>query len=180
MPRASYQYGTSPRKYEPEYNYPRRTNKKTEVKRTSKKEDAKKTIEKQKAEQKAQKIQKAKERKSKMKQVIVVGAIFGMLLTVSYREISIMEMFNQTKQMENQLAVIEKENGQVEKSIKEEESKLDWNEIKRRASEELGMQTIKETKIELDRTDNVEVEHKLIQEENQSIIEKIVSFIVNR
>ena len=57
--------------------------------------------------------------------VIVVVAIFGMLLALSYREITIMEMFNKQKDLENQLASIQKENGQVEKSIKEEESTLD-------------------------------------------------------
>ena len=53
MPRASYQYGTSPRKYEPEYR-PRTTSKKTtsnkvNTKKVPKKSDARKRIEEQKA-----------------------------------------------------------------------------------------------------------------------------------
>ena len=83
--------------------------------------------------------EKAQEKKNKFIQVVLVIAVFGMLLAISYREISIMEMFNQKKDMESQLAVIEKENGQVQKNIKEEESKLDWNEIKKRATEEVIM-----------------------------------------
>ena len=120
MPRASYQYGTSPRKYEPEYA-PRTTKKVTTRNMNSKKleskSDVKKRIEKQK-------YKKAQERKNKAIQLIVVIAIFGMLLALSYREIAIMEMFNQKKELENQLATIQKENGQIEKSIKEEENKL--------------------------------------------------------
>lgn len=127
MPRASYQYGTSPRKYEPDYTAKKstkKTAKKLNTKKAAQKSEAKKRIEKQRAK-------KAQERKIKTLQVVAVLAIFGMLLALSYREIAIMEMFNQKKSLETQLAAIEKENGQVEKSIKEEESKLNWNEIKR-------------------------------------------------
>ena len=80
--------------------------------------------------------------------------------------------------MESQLAVIEKENGQVQKNIKEEESKLDWNEIKKRATEELGMQTKIGTPVNLEKTDNVETKTKLIKEEKTSILEKIVEYFV--
>ena len=53
-----------------------------------------------------------------VKQILIVIGIFIMLLIVSFREISIMEMFNNKKKMENELALIQKENGQVEKDIK--------------------------------------------------------------
>ena len=115
-----------------------------------------------------------------IKQVIVVMAVFGMLLTISYREIAIMEMFNQKKDMETQLAEIEKENGQVEKSIKEVESTLDWNKIKQIATEQLGMQQKTTTPVDLEKTDSVETETKLIQEEKTSLLEKIVGFFVNK
>ena len=166
MPRASYQYGTSPRKYEPEYTTRtatrkttnKKTNGKKDEKKAPKKTDAQKRIEKQRAK-------KIEERKSRTLQVVVVLAIFGMLLTLSYREITIMEMFNQKKNMENQLAIIQKENGQIEKSIKEEESKLNWNEIKKTASEQLGMQIKTATPVDLEKLDNVETTTKLIKEE---------------
>ena len=171
MARAAYQYGTSPRKYEPEYTTRKITKKTVEPKKVIKKSDAQKRIEKQRAK-------KAEERKNKTFQVAVVIAIFAMLLAISYREISIMEMFNQKKKLENQLAVIEKENGQVEKSIKEEESKLDWNQIKKRATEELGMQVKTGTPIDLEKSDNIETETKFIKEEENSFLEKIVGFII--
>lgn len=177
MPRTSYQYGTSPRKYEPEYTQRRTTKttaKKPEAKRASKKSDAQRRIEQQRAK-------KAQEKKYKILQIAVVLAVFGMLLTVSYREISIMEMFNQKKDLENQLALIEKENGQVEKSIKEEESKLDWSKIRQRATDELGMQQKDVIPVDLEKSDNVETSNKLlVEEEKTSLLEKIVSFFVNK
>ena len=177
MPRASYQYGTSPRKYEPEYTPRRTTSRKnvdrTVVKQQTQKSDAKKRIEKQR-------IKKIEQRKSRALQVIVVLAIFGMLLALSYREISMMEMFNQKKHLENHLATIQKENGQVEKSIREEEGKLNWNEIKASASEQLGMQIKTAIPVDLEKTDNVETKTKLIKEEQTSIIEKIIEYFINR
>lgn len=175
MPRASYQYGTSPRKYEPEYT-PRTTKKtvsKTTVKQENKKSDAKKRIAKQKTK-------KAQERKKQTMQVIVVIAIFGMLLALSYREITIMEMFDQKKDMETQLATIQKENGQVEKSIREQENKLNWSEIKKTASEQLGMQIKNATPIDLEKTDNVETSTKFIKEEATNIIEEIIAYFINK
>lgn len=179
MPRASYQYGTSPRKYEPEYT-PRTTTKKTskksnktDVKKTIKKSDAKKRIEKQRAK-------KAEERKNKALQVVVVLAIFGMLLALSYREITIMEMFNHKKDLENQLATIQKENGQIEKSIREEESKLNWNDIQKIAKEQLGMQTKAAIAVDLEKSDNVETTSKLIKEEETNIIEEIIAYFINK
>ena len=181
MPRASYQYGTSPRKYEPDYK-PRTTSRKATKKTTSsrtsapkepKKSDAKKRIEKQR-------VQKTKQKKSRALQVVAVFAVFGMLLALSYREITIMEMFNQKKNMENQLAMIQKENGQIEKGIKEEESKLNWNEIKKTASEQLGMQIKIATPVDLEKLDNVETTTKLIKEEETNFIEEIIAYFINK
>lgn len=181
MPRASYQYGTSPRKYEPEYTPRTATRKTTNKKATNKheakkapiKSDAKKRIEKQRAK-------KAEERKSRTMQVIAVFVIFGMLLALSYREITIMEMFNQKKEMENHLSVIQKENGQIEKSIKQEESKLNWNEIQQKAAEELGMQRKTVIPVDLEKLDNVETTTKFIQEEEVNIIEEIIAYFISK
>lgn len=173
MSRNSYQYETSPRKYEPEYT-PRRTQRQP-VQKT--KAPSKEQIRKNIAQAKAK---RAEQRKGKTRQLVLVMAIFGMLLAVSYREISIMEMFNQQKEMENQLALIEKENGQIEKNIKEVESTLDWNKIKSVASTELGMQTKEAIVIGLEKTDNVEVEKKYIKEDKVSFLEKVVGFFINK
>lgn len=177
MPRAQYQYGTSPRKYEPEYKTKKVTetkqNNKKQNKKLAQKSEAKKRIEKQK-------VKKAKERKSRTLQVAIVLTIFGMLLAVSYREISIMEMFNQKKNLETQLSAIQKENGQVEKSVKQEESKLDWNNIQKIATEQLGMEIKTGTPVDLEKSDNVETTSKLIKEEKVNIIEEIISYFINK
>lgn len=170
MARSSYQYETSPRKYEPEYTT-RKTTKK-QAPKVSKKE-IEKRLEKERAK-------KAEERKKKAKQIIAVVVVFAMLLTLSYREIQIMEMFDQKKEQEDKLALIQKENGQVEKNIKEEESKLEWNTIKQRATEELGMEAKTGIPINLEKSDNVETENTYIKEDETSWLEKIVSFFVNR
>ena len=169
MARTSYQYGTSPRKYEPEY---------TKIKTTKKINKSSKVNKPKNIE--TEKKMKIDEKKKKANQIIVVLAIFAMLLTISYREIAIMEMFNEKKELEGQLAVIEKENGQVEKNIKEVESTLDWNKIKQVATEELGMQTKAGIPLDLEKTDFVETKDQFIIEEKTSVIEKIVSFIINR
>ena len=160
MPMNSYQYGTSPRKYEPDY---------TEVK--VKKVKIEKNLEKKKVNT------KAKQGKNRALQVVIVLA---MLLTVSYREISIMEMFNQKKDLENNLAVVQKENGQVEKSIKEVESTLDWNSIQQKATEALGMQKKAGVPIELNKSDNVETTSKLIKEEKVSLVDKVIEYFINK
>ena len=107
MPRNSYQYGTSPRKYEPEYTRTTTNTKRTKnpTKQVTRKENKNKvnTKVKEKRETKTEVKKNVQEGKSRALQVVTVLAIFGMLLTVSYREIAIMEMFNQKKNLENNL-----------------------------------------------------------------------------
>ena len=181
MPRASYQYGTSPRKYEPEYT-PRTTSRKTTKQTTTNKKDVKKAPKKSEAKKRIeqQRTQKAKQRKSRTLQVIAVLTIFGMLLALSYREITIMEMFNQKKNLENQLSTIQKENGQIEKSIREVESKLNWNEIKQTASEQLGMQIKTAVPVDLQKADNVETKNTFIKEEETNFVEQIIEYFINK
>lgn len=175
MPRTSYQYGTSPRKYEPEY-----TGRKNVTK--TNKENVKKVQQKtkNKVDVKKEKTKKTKEKNIKVGQMVLVFAIFGMLLTLSYREIAIMEMFDQKKTLENKLATVQKENGQIEKNITEVESSLDWNSIQQKATNELGMQKKAGTPVNLEKSDNVETNHKFIQAETTSFIDKIVSFFINK
>ena len=180
MPRNSYQYGTSPRKYEPDYITIRKKDTTIEPKKVNNKKITKtKKIEKTKKQQNT-KTKNVQEGKHRALQVVIVLAIFGMLLTVSYREISIMEMFNQKKDLENNLAVIQKEDGQVEKSIKEVESTLDWNSIQQKAAEQLGMQKKSGTPVDLDKSDNVETSSKLIKDENTNIIDKIIEYFIKK
>ena len=175
MPRNSYQYGTSPRKYDMDYID-------VEITKSNKEKTKKIVKEKNKTNIDAKKKQKTKvqQGKSRAIQVVTVLAIFGMLLTVSYREIAIMEMFNQKKNLENNLAVIQKEDGQVEKSIKEVESTLDWNSIQQKAAEQLGMQKKSGTLVDLDKSDNVETTSKLIKEEKTNLVDKIIEYFINK
>ena len=175
MPRTSYQYGTSPRKYESEY-----TNRKNVTKTTKKEENKNNMQQKPKNKVNTKKVKNAKERRIKAGQMVIVLDIFGMLFTLSYREIAIMEMFNQKKNLESKLATVQKENGQVEKNITEVESSLDWNSIQQKATEQLGMQKKAGTPVNLEKSDNVETNHKFIQEEKTSFIEKVVNFFINK
>ena len=175
MPRNSYQYGTSPRKYDMDYID-------VEITKSNKEKTKKIVKEKNKTNIDAKKKQKTKAQQGRSRaiQVVTVLAIFGMLLTVSYREIAIMEMFNQKKNLENNLAVIQKEDGQVEKSIKEVESTLDWNSIQQKAAEQLGMQKKSGTLVDLDKSDNVETTSKLIKEEKTNLVDKIIEYFINK
>ena len=138
MSRSSYQYETSPRKYEPDYDIPRKRTQQTIRKNSTKKTTAKKQT-----------------------------------IKTNY------QIKKEKKKMENELALIQKENGQVEKDIKAQESKLDWNMIKQKATEELGMQEANKIVIELDKSDNVEKEVTLIKADNTSFLEKLIEkFII--
>lgn len=170
MPKIQYQYGTSPRKYEIEYKVS--NEKKSVKKKTLKKENEIKRRQEEKMQQKT-------EIKKQISQIFIVIVVFFMLVLVSYREIVIMELFNDKKDLESNLAIIEKENGQIEKDIKEVESTLDWNKIKQVATEQLGMQTKAGIPIDLEKTDFVETENTFIEEDKTSILEKLVEFIVN-
>ena len=142
MSRSSYQYETSPRKYEPDYDIPRKR-----IQQTRKKSSTKKTTAKKQTIKTNYQIKKEKKK---------------------------IEMLNHVK-----LALVQKENGQVEKDIKAQESKLDWNMIKQKATEELGMQEANKIAIELDKSDNVEKEVTLIKADNTSFLEKLIEkFII--
>ena len=91
-----------------------------------------------------------------------------------------MEMFNKKKNLENNLAVIQKEDGQVEKSIKEVESTLDWNSIQQKATEQLGMQKKSGTPVDLEKSDNVETTSKFIKSEKSNFIEKVIEYFINK
>ena len=78
------------------------------------------------------------------------------------------------------MAVIEKEDGQVEKSIKEVESSLDWNSIQQKAIEQLGMQKKAGSPVDLDKSDNVEATKKIIEDENTNLLDKIIEYFINK
>jgi len=106
--------------------------------------------------------------------------VFNILLALSNREITIMEIFKKKKNMEIKIEIIQKENGQIEKGIKEEESKLNWNEIKKTASEQLGMQIKTAVPVNLEKADNVETKNTFIKEEETNFVEQIIEYFINK
>ena len=160
----SYQYGTSPRKIEPNYK-PR--------KKTTQKEKITKANEEQ---QKINNLKAAKRRHHK--NIAMVVGIFLILLAVSYRNSLITERFNEIQDKKSELAAIEKTNGQLEVSI---ESSLNLGNVEKAAKKSLGMNKLSDKQkvyVTLPKKDYIEstTESVKIEEESnwfQSLINKI-------
>lgn len=158
MARGAYQYETSPRKLEPNYKR-QNTKKKLEVIDNTQKRNVK-------AETEAKKIRK--------RQIFLVITIFATLLFISYRNSVINEECKDIQAQKDNLAVIQKENKQLEISL---EGSLNLNNIEKIATEQLGMQ--KQTSnqtiyTELDKEDYIEVANEETQKENKSFFTKIL------
>lgn len=165
MARTRYQYGTSPRKLEPEYN-PYRQKRKLEVRETKK----------------APNVNISKDEKKKMtKRIGIVLAIFAVLLTISYRNSQINEKFNQVQSLKKELSSIEKENEQLKVNI---ENSLNLNNIEQAAKEKLGMQklTNKQTVyVSLPKKDYIESASEEVKlEEEPNWFQRIINLITNK
>ena len=123
MARSGYQYETSPRKLEPDYN-PQKKKKRATKAKTKNTKNAK--------------ILK-KEKSKKVKQTLTVLALFVVLVAISYRNSEINESFSKVQSLKTNLAAIQKENEQLEVSI---ENSLNLNNIEQVAKEKLGMQKL--------------------------------------
>ena len=159
--RQSYQYGTSPRKIKPEYDY-------SKTKKTvSKKNNNKK---------KSKKVQVEQNKKAETIILVVIG--FIILLAISYRNTLINERFAEIKNLKANLAAITKENEQLEVNI---ENSLNLSNIEKEAKERLGMQklTNKQTVyISLPKKDYVEpATEEVIIEKELDWFENIVNKI---
>lgn len=165
MAKNNYQYGTSPRKMEPNY--------KTSIK-------SKKQIQKQEKINKLQRKAAIKiEQKNHNKNVALVIALFLLLLAVSYRSSLINEKFNSLQNAKQKLASIEKTNGQLEVNI---ESSLNLSNIEESAKEKLGMQKLENEQkvyVNLDKKDYVEVgtEEVEIEQKNTNWFENLLNKI---
>ena len=167
MARTGYQYGTSPRKLEPDYT------RKPKPKRKQLKvvEDIPR-----------QQIKVSKEqRKRQMKTTVTVVGLFLLLLTISCRNSQIDKQFNQIQNQKKQLAALQKDNEQLKVSI---ENSINISNIEKVAKEELGMQklTSKQTVyVTLPKKDYVETEsEKVVKTETkswwQNLADKILKF----
>ena len=102
-----YQYETSPRKLQPEYEpiikkYPKKTKAKKSKVKTLKK----------------QKIQSKRKIKIQIKIIGYLIIIFTILFAISYRNALIDKNFLEVKDLRNNLAAIQKENEQLEVRVK--------------------------------------------------------------
>ena len=168
--RGGYQYETSPRKLQPEYE-PR-------VKKYPKKSTAKKT----KVVPKKQEKPKAKRKlKAEVKMTAYVAIGFMILLAISYRNSVINEKFAEIKTLKANLAAIQKENEQLEVNI---ENNLNLQTIEQSAKELLGMQKLEKSQtiyVNLPKQDYIEpASEEIIREDHSSWLQKIISFITGK
>lgn len=165
MARAEYQYSTSPRKLEPEYR-PQKRNQKLRVV-----EDLPR-----------QEVKVSKEQKRKRIQLtITVIAIFGLLLTISYRNSQINEKFNEMQSLKKELSSLQKENEQLKVNIA---NGLNLTNIEKLAKEKLGMQKLTNKQIvyvSLPKKDYVEsASEKVVIKDQTNWFEKLVNKIFNK
>lgn len=165
-----YQYETSPRKLQPEYEpivkkYPKKT-----TARKIKVEPVRKV-----------KTKAKKQLKVEAKVIIYIAIGFSILFAISYRNSLINEKFAEIKQLKANLAQIEKKNEQLEVNI---ENSLNLKTIEQSAKELLGMQKLENSQsvyINLPKQDYIEpASEEIIQEENISLWEKIINFITGK
>ena len=168
MSQAKYQYGTSPRKVEPDYT---KRNKKS-----TKKGQLKVVKDLPKQQVKVSKEQRIKQ----MKMTFTVVGLFLILLTISCRNSQIDKKFDQIQDQKKQLATLQKENEQLKVSI---ENSLNLNNVEKVAKEELGMQKLSTRQtvyITLPKKDYVEsASEKVKIEEEKNWWEKLADKIFN-
>ena len=168
MAQARYQYGTSPRKIDPDYN--------RRHKKTSKKGQLKVVKDVPKQQIKVSKEQRSRQ----IKMTVTVVGLFLLLLTISCRNSQIDKQFNQIQEQKKQLAALQKENEQLKVSI---ENSLNLNNVEKVAREELGMQKLSSRQtvyVTLPKKDYVEsASEKVVIEEDKSWWEEIVDKIFN-
>ena len=165
MARNMYEYSTSPRKLEPEYRSQKRKQKLRVV------EDLPR-----------QEVKVSKEQKRKRIQLtITVIAIFGLLLTISYRNSQINEKFNEMQSLKKELSSLQKENEQLKVNIA---NGLNLANIEKLAKEKLGMQKLTNKQIvyvSLPKKDYVEsASEKVVIKDQTNWFEKLVNKIFNK
>lgn len=154
MNRHNYEYGTNPRKIEPDYKRGRKQNKNDVKTRIKRNEEVRKQ---------AMKLEKKKHQKN----VALVVAIFLILLAISYRNSLINEKFNEIQNKKTELSSIEKTNGQLQVSIEES---VNLSSIEQAAKDRLGMKkpdNDQKVYVELEKKDYVETATEEIKEDTK-------------
>ena len=169
MAQNRYEYGTSPRKLEPEYNPYK-----------NKKNAKKKSKQKQSPQEKMRQNVKVskKEKSRRISQTLTVLALFVILLTISYRNSLINEKFSDVQDLKVELSAIKKENEQLEVNI---ENSLNLNNIEQIAKEKLGMQKLNNKQtvyVELPKKDYVKsTTEEVIKEEKVNWFDELIKKI---
>ena len=168
MVQTKYQYGTSPRKVDPDYN--RRAKRVPQKRQLRIVEDLPRQQIKISTEQ----------RKKQLKMTVTVVGLFLLLLTISCRNSQIDKQFNKIQEQKRQLATLQKENEQLRVSI---ENSLNLSNIEKVAKEELGMQKLSSKQtvyVTLPKKDYVEsASEKVIIKEEKNWWKKIADKIFN-
>lgn len=167
----NYQYGTSPRKIEPEFKPNRK-------KKSNNKKAKEKSINEKKQQQRRQNLKLEKRKHNKNMALILI--VFLVLLMVSYRNSLINEKFSEIQDKKSKLSSIEKTNGQLEVSI---ESSLNLGNIGNEAKESLGMGKLNNDQkvyVTLDKKDYVESSVTKTETEDTNWFQKIINKIFGK
>ena len=167
----NYQYGTSPRKIEPEFKPNRK-------KKGNNKKAKEKSINEKKQQQRRQNLKLEKKKHNKNMALILI--VFLVLLMVSYRNSLINEKFSEIQDKKSKLSSIEKTNGQLEVSI---ESSLNLGNIGNEAKESLGMGKLNNDQkvyVTLDKKDYVESSVTKTETEDTNWFQKIINKIFGK
>ena len=161
-----YQYETSPRKLEPEYEPVRENYQRKKTSTISKKSS--------KTKQKAQ-------LKSHIKAIIYVLLIFAALFVISYRNSLINESSNHNESLKTQLSAIQKENEQLRVSL---ENNMNLTNIEKLAEKRLGMQKLDNSQkvyVSLDKKDYVEpASEEVVIQEDGDWVNKMLNTILGK
>lgn len=177
MAARDYQYETSPRKLEPEYEPRKKKASKTTAKKktNNNKKQSKKQNSKQTQKQKAKEL-----RKTKFLVTLNVMLILAALFAIIWRNSLITQTFAQIQILKSDISELQKENDQLEISI---QNNLNLSNIEQEAKEKLGMQklTSKQTiYLNLPKKDYVEPSSEVIVlEESQGVWKTITNFFKN-
>lgn len=176
-----YQYETSPKKIQPEYEPIVR-----ESKKKSTKTDNKKDVERKQESNVKMPVKKMtkEELNKKMKLVCYIAFGFAVLFTISYRNSIINEKFTQKESLKAELADIQKVNEQLEVGI---ENELNLTNVESMAKDKLGMAKLNNSQkvyINLPKKEYVEATAEGIKQSSnqplyQVIVEKIKSIFIH-
>ena len=170
---SGYQYETSPRKLQPEYE-PKKNPYKKKKSSVSKKQTTNKKVSKKPVSK--------KKNKYNYKPVAYIMLAFAMLFTISYRNSLINEKYNEKESIKSQVSAVQKENEQLKVSI---ENSLNLSSVAKAAEDKLGMQKLDNNQkiyLDLKKKDYVEpASEEVIINDNMSwfdrLLEKLTQII---